>query len=351
MELEVELNKKIGDFSMEAKFSLSGDKHGVFGPSGSGKSTLMSLLAGLAEPDQGRIILDGQVLFDGQQKINRPPAQRRMGVVFQHSHLFPHLTVKKNLLYGWQRTKPADRRGSPGEVIEALELEPLLVRDVTTLSGGERQRVALGRTLLSCPRLILLDEPLTGLDQEMKLQIIPYLKTALAQFAIPFLFISHSLEEIRLLTDNVLLLGGSEVEQLAPEELARRHFLGNSRRGYANLLHLGEPTAHGDLWRYNWQGAQLILTEPGGQGDTIFELGAKDITLFKRHPEATSARNMLDCQVTDLWRDGNRVGVELAVAGGRLVSQIVPDSARELGVCKGAKIVAVIKASAFRKLY
>ncbi|MDA3786134.1 MAG: molybdenum ABC transporter ATP-binding protein [Deltaproteobacteria bacterium] len=351
MLLEVDVAKKTGNFSFQAAFDLTGKKWGIFGPSGSGKSTLMHILAGLLTPDRGRIILDGVSLFDSEKKINLPTQQRRVGVVFQHAHLFPHMNVRRNLLYGWQRTPLAERKISPEAIIAALNLEHLLERGVDRLSGGERQRLALGRTVLSCPRLILMDEPLTGLDQELKFQIIPYLTKVLAQFDIPFLFISHSLEEIRLMTDEVLIFNQGRMEQRLPaEELARRDLVAGGR-GYANLLHLSSPRLKGDLWSYQWGATELILMEGGGKGDNLFELGAKDVTLFKRHPEATSARNLLPCRVSDLFGEGNRMGVDLLVKGSHLVSQIVPESVRELDLKKGSEVVAVIKASAFRRLY
>jgi molybdate transport system ATP-binding protein len=185
----------------------------------------------------------------------------------------------------------------------------------------------------------------------LKFQIIPYLRKALEQFEIPLLFISHSLEEIRLMTDEVLVFEQGRLEQrLAVEDLARHHLVSGSR-GYVNLLNLTSPRPHGDLWRYNWGSIELILAEPGGSGDNLFELGAKDVTLFKKHPEATSARNLLPCRVSDVFGDGNRIGVDLAFAGGHLVSQIVPEAVRELDISKGAEVVAAIKASAFRRLY
>ena len=193
------------DFRFSAAFSLTASRCGIFGPSGSGKSTLMHLLAGLLNPDRGTISLAGQTLFDAGAGINVPSEQRRIGVVFQHAHLFPHMDVRRNLFYGWRRTETAERRIAPEALIEVLNLGHLLDRGVNRLSGGERQRVALGRTVLACPRLILMDEPLTGLDEELKYQIIPYLKRVLAEFDIPLLFISHSLREMRLMTDEVLV--------------------------------------------------------------------------------------------------------------------------------------------------
>ena len=351
MLLEVDVTKEIGNFSLQAAFNLSQKKCGIFGPSGSGKSTLMHILAGLLEPDRGKIILNGTPLFDRRKKINLPPQKRRVGVVFQHAHLFPHLNVRRNLLYGWRRTPTENRGISPEAIIKALNLAPLMNRGVNSLSGGERQRVALGRTVLSCPRLLLMDEPLTGLDRELKFQIIPYLRKVLDKFDIPLLFISHSLQEVRLMTEEVLVFAEGGVQQrLSTEELARRDLVTGSR-GYANLLYLSRPKPRGDLWGYQWGGTELITIERGESVENVFELGARDITLFKRHPEATSARNLLPCRVIDVFGDGNRMGVELACNGGRLISQIVPPSVRELDIKKGSEVVAVIKASAFRRLY
>ena len=351
MHLTASISKKFHAFELQADFEVSARCCGVFGPSGSGKSTLMNLLAGLLRPDSGRISLSGQVLFDSSGKINLPPEERRVGVVFQHSHLFPHLNVKKNLFYGWKRAKASERRIDPDALVKVLDLDHLLTRGVASLSGGERQRVALGRTVLACPRLILMDEPLTGLDEGLKYQIIPYLKNVFREFDIPLLFISHSLREMRLLTEEVLVFERGRVTEALPvEQLARRQ-LGTGSRGYANLLTLDNPQSQGDLWCYRWGREDLIATEPGSAGENLFELGAKDITLFKRNPEATSARNLIACRVAGLFGDGNRIGVELCCAGGRLVSLIVPESVRQLEIREGTEVTAVIKASALRRLY
>lgn len=350
MELSVSVEKKLGSFAFHADFALSGRKIGLFGPSGSGKSTLMHLLSGLLTPDRGTICLDGTVLFDSTAKINLRPEERRIGVVFQHSHLFPHLSVRRNLLYGWQRTPKAERRIAPEAIIEVLNLGHLLDRGVNQLSGGERQRVALGRTVLTFPRLILLDEPLTGLDEELKFQIMPYLNSVFSGFDIPLLFISHSLLEMRLMTEEVLVVEQGRVQRLmTTEELAQSAWAA-PRQGYVNLLRLGRPSPQGDLWRYRWGEAELVLTEAGENEENVFELDAREILLFKRHPEATSARNLLSCTVSRIFSAGNRVRVELRCGSEQLTVQIVPESLRELDLAPGREVVAVIKASAFRQL-
>lgn len=349
MDLAVDVEKHHGSFRFSASFALSARHCGVFGPSGSGKSTLMHMLAGLLRPDRGTIRLAGQTLFDADAGIDIPSERRRIGVVFQHSHLFPHMDVRRNLFFGWRRTEAAERRIAPEALIDVLNLRHLLDRGVNRLSGGERQRVALGRTVLACPRLILMDEPLTGLDEELKFQIIPYLKKVFQQFDIPLLFISHSLREMRLMTDEVLVFKEGALEgMVATEDLARSN-MATGGGGYANMVSLGRPRPVGDLWAYRWGEVELILTERGEEDENLFELDARDIVLFKRHPEATSARNLLACRVTGIFGRNNRVGVELACGDRRLVAQIVPESVRELGIEEGAAVVAVIKASSFRR--
>ena len=350
MRLTVSVQKKLGQFQFAADFDLAGHRVGLFGPSGSGKSTLMHLLAGLLRPDCGSIRLDDTVLFDSARGIDLAPEQRRVGVVFQHSLLFPHLSVRRNLLYGWRRTAEAERRIEPGAIIEALHLGHLLDRGVNLLSGGERQRVALGRTILACPRLILLDEPLSGLDEELKLQIMPYLNTVVSRFAMPLVFISHSLLEMRLMTEQVLVVAEGQVtRQLATEDLAQSAWAA-PRQGYVNLLRLGRPEGQGDLFRYRWGDVHLILTEPADNDENVFELDAREILLCKHHPEATSARNLLPCTVRQLVTVGNRVRVELQCGAETLIAQIVPEAMRELELAAGRAVVAVIKASAFRRL-
>jgi molybdate transport system ATP-binding protein len=350
MQLDVSVRKQQGTFEFNAEFSLTGRRIGLFGPSGSGKSTLMHLIAGLLKPDSGSIRLNGTVLFDAAAGVNLPPEKRRVGVVFQHAHLFPHLSVRRNLLYGWRRTPEVDRHIDPEAIIEVLNLAHLLGRGVNLLSGGERQRIALARTVLTCPRLILMDEPLTGLDEELKFQIIPYLNKVFARFDIPLLFISHSLLEMRLMTEQVLVVGEGRVErEMATEELAQSAWAA-PRQGYVNLLRLGRPQPHGDLWVYPWGDARLVLTDESDSDENVVELDSREILLFKRHPEATSARNMLPCTVGKIFTVGNRVRVELHCGAQQLIVQIVPESLRELELAEGKEVVAVIKASAFRRL-
>jgi len=351
LNLNVQLKKSIGTFRLDTTFTLSNPRTGIFGPSGSGKSTLMNLLAGLARAGSGYITLDDQRIFDSTKKINLKPEQRGIGVVFQHAHLFPHMNVHQNVLYGYKRTKPENRRIEPDDLFERLGISALLSRNVNNLSGGERQRVALARTMLACPRLILMDEPLSGLDEGYKFQIIPYLNRVFLDFGIPLLFISHSVLEMRLMTDEVLVIDrGRVIQHVETESLAKTIWSGGDK-GYVNLLSFGQPKPRNDLFAYTWGESTLVLTEPGRGEENLFELEATEILLFKRHPEATSARNLLKCTVKNIYSSGNRVRVELECGTKRIIAQIVPESVRELGIRDGCQVVAAIKASAFKRIY
>lgn len=350
MTLDIDLHKRFGNFELNVALQAECGRLGVFGRSGSGKSTLALLLAGLATPDRGSINLDGETLYCSTRHLSIPPERRRIAVVFQQAHLFPHLSVEENLLYGYRRTSAAARRIDPQELSQVLELGPLLQRGVATLSGGERQRLSLGRALLACPRLLIMDEPLSALDEGLKHQIMPYLLAVFARFSIPFILISHAMNELRLMTDEVVVLHHGQVSaRTTPEQLARER-MGWNRAGYINLLRLADPEMDGDLYAYRFGAARLLMWS-GGAGEAVFELSSKDIMLFKGRPEAISARNLLRCTVLSIFELENRIGVELACGGEKLIATVVRQAASELEIRVGEEIYAVIKASAFRRLF
>ncbi len=350
MELHVAAVKRLANFTMTADFTVSGGRIGVFGPSGSGKSTLVGMLAGYIPPDSGEIHLDNECLFSSATKINVPPEQRRIAIVFQQPFLFPHLSVKSNLLYGIKRLAPQHRAIDFTTLVEALRLGDLLKRGVNNLSGGEKQRVSLGRAVLANPRLLLMDEPLSALDDTLKFSIVPYLKSVSEQFGIPYLFISHSLVEMRLMTEQALVVDeGRIVDFTTTEELARMR-MGQSAIGYINILRLAMPRRIGNLFAYPWGRGELLISTGNDRREAIFELSSKDIILCKQHPEAISARNLLPCTVASTFVSGNRIGVELSCGGERLTAEIVESAARELGIAAGCELFAAIKASAFRRL-
>lgn len=350
MELRMAVQKRLGGFSLDLDVMAVGERVGVFGVSGSGKSTLVGLVAGMQQPDSGIITLDGEPLYDSRERINAPPERRRIGIVFQHAHLFPHLNVRNNLLYGYRRCAPQHRRIGLDDLVEVLQIGHLLERGVNNLSGGEKQRIAIGRTILSNPRLLLMDEPLSGLDDGLRFQIISYLQAACESFHIPYLFISHSLLEMRLMADQVLsVANGRLVEQTDVENLARSR-MGLSPVGYINLLRLSAPRRIDGLCAYRWGREELLISAGCDEPESLFELSSKDIILFRNHPGAISARNLLACRVTGTFRSGVKVGVELSCGGEQLVAEVVRQAAEELEIAAGCELYAAIKASAFRRL-
>jgi molybdate transport system ATP-binding protein len=202
--LTVDVEKRLGDFSIAAKFEASGGATALFGPSGAGKTSLVNMIAGLVAPDRGWIALDDRVLFDGAARVNLPAHRRRIGYVFQEGRLFPHLTVAQNLDYGrWMSGAAADA-GERERIVALLDIGALLARRPGRLSGGERQRVAFGRALLMRPRLLLLDEPLASLDRARKLEILPYLARLRDEAKVPMIYVSHQAGEIKRLCEQVV---------------------------------------------------------------------------------------------------------------------------------------------------
>lgn len=202
MTLEIEnLSLPLAEFTLQVQTTFTAHATGIAGPSGAGKTTLLELIAGLRRPATGRICLGGVVLTDVARRVHLRPEERHVGYVPQDLALFPHLNVRRNLFFGHQ----AEASGAmqPDRVIDLLEIRPLLDRPVQAISGGERQRVALGRALLSSPRLLLLDEPLSNLDTRLKDRILPYLQAVRHEFTLPILYVSHLRPEIEMLCDEV----------------------------------------------------------------------------------------------------------------------------------------------------
>jgi molybdate transport system ATP-binding protein len=209
--LSVDVERQIGELALAVRFEAQGGATALFGPSGAGKTTIVNMIAGLVAPDRGRIVLDGDVLFDLAARRNVPAHRRRVGYVFQESRLFPHLTVAQNLDYGrWMRGLPRDEADRE-HIVALLDIGGLLARRPRHLSGGERQRVAIGRALLAKPRLLLLDEPLASLDRARKLEILPYLARLRDEAKVPMIYVSHQAGEIQRLASQVVRIEDGRV--------------------------------------------------------------------------------------------------------------------------------------------
>jgi molybdate transport system ATP-binding protein len=204
--LRVDVTKQLGDFSLEASFTSEGRVTGLFGASGAGKTSLINMIAGLLKPDRGIITVDGETLDDTSARVHIPAHRRRIGYVFQDARLFPHLDVGQNLDYGRRMNRLPDDPAQRTRITDLLDIGGLLDRRPGKLSGGERQRVALGRALLSKPRLLLLDEPLGSLDEGRKVEILPYLVRLRDEARIPMVYVSHDAAELRQLATQIVVL-------------------------------------------------------------------------------------------------------------------------------------------------
>jgi molybdate transport system ATP-binding protein len=217
--LSVEIKKQLGAFTLDAAFESAGGVTALFGPSGAGKTTLIAAVAGLIKPQRGRIVLNGDVLFDADKRIDVKPWKRRIGTVFQEARLFPHLSVRHNLNYGrWVSGIEADPRAFT-HVLELLDIGHLLDRRPGKLSGGERQRVAFGRALLMQPRLLLLDEPLASLDAVRKREILPYLERLRDDARVPMIYVSHDADEVKRIATRVVRLDAGRVAEQTGVEI------------------------------------------------------------------------------------------------------------------------------------
>ena len=221
--IELALRHAFSDLDIDVSLRSDARTLALFGNSGAGKTSILNTIAGLLVPQVGRVMLDGELLLDSARNVSLPVAQRRIGYVFQDGRLFPHLSVRHNLCYG-TKTRDVAQGREFSTMVELLELAPLLDRRPHNLSGGERQRVAIGRALLSNPRALLLDEPLTGLHDEARAQVLDHLRRLKHELKVLTVLVTHHAEEVGMLADEVVRIDAGRVVRQVPvaEFLARR---------------------------------------------------------------------------------------------------------------------------------
>ena len=352
MSLAIDIALSRPGFTLEVAFDSPGGVTALFGRSGAGKSTIAGMLAGLIRPDRGRITVDGDVLVDRSAGIFVPPHRRRIGSVFQDGRLFPHLSVRRNLLYGaWF----AGRRvtGRPfDDIVDLLGIGPLLARRPATLSGGEKQRVAIGRALLMGPRLLVLDEPLAALDQARKDEILPYLERLRDELRLPMVYVSHSRDEIVRLADRLVVIDAGKIVSSGPIAEVSSRFDPTAGSEPAAVLAVSVAAidrSHG-LATLDFAGGRL--TVPAGRlvvgQHRRLQIRARDVAIATGRPDGLSILNILPATILEMHDAGpTAVGLRLDCGGTVLVAEITRLSAETLALAPGRAVHALIKSVSF----
>lgn len=324
--LSLRFTKRVSNFDIDINCELPTDGiTSVFGPSGSGKTTLLRMIAGFEAPASGQIIMQDKVWYDDQNSINVAAHRRGVGFVFQDVRLFGHLNVRNNLSYAWQRCKNEQQRFLYDDVIYALDLRPLLERRVTSLSGGERQRVALGRSLLSQPCLLLLDEPLSALDMKRKAEILPFLSETLRRFQIFTIYVSHAVEEVAQLADHILMISKGRVQAFGSASciLQRPEFQSiTDRLARENEIHVRvtayDQNHHIAFCEFEGQTLSVPLPVKRPVGEVLSVcIHPADILIATQRPQNISAHNIIEGQVDDILWDEDLPYADVYVAVGR----------------------------------
>lgn len=350
MTLSVTLRHRFAGLTLDVAFQAPPGVTALFGRSGAGKTTVVNAVAGLLRPEAGRIVAGDVVLLDTAARINLPPHRRRVGYVFQDARLFPHLTVRQNLLYGrWF----APRGPGPAleRIVDLLGLGALLSRHPGALSGGERSRVALGRAILSNPRILLMDEPLAALDEARKAEILPYLERLRDEVALPILYVSHSMAEVARLATTLVLIEAGRVTAAGPAatllaDPAAAPALGLREAGAILTARVAAQEPDG-LTRLETAAGPLWLPRVAAAPGTTLRLRilAQDVMLATTRPEGVSALNILPTVVQELrLGDGPGTLVQLDAGGERLLARITRRSAAALNLAPGRPVFAVLKA-------
>ncbi|MCC7430476.1 molybdenum ABC transporter ATP-binding protein [bacterium] len=353
--LELDFKFLRENFSLEVKLDLKNTVTGIFGVSGSGKSSLLNVVSGLLNAQEGKILLNGKTLFSSKDKIILPPNKRKIGYVFQDNQLFPHFSVRNNLLYGYKLVEKNQRRFELDQIIDLLELEPLLFRFPQNISGGEKQRVALGRALLSSPELLLLDEPLASLDEKLKRQILPFLKKIREK--IPFLYVSHSISEILQLTEQLVILDKGKILACGEflEVIKNGEFLKLGKSfGLENVLVvevLRNETKNGfTVGRLGKNEVKLPLAHFSEGEKITVSVRPEDIALANEKIYNISIQNQLEGEIFEIKQVSESMILVEVDVGAVIFVEISLKALQDLELKIGKKIFCLIKTQAFLHL-
>jgi len=357
MTLSVAVEHEMGAFRLDARFACGEGVVALFGQSGAGKTTLVNSIAGLVRPRSGRITLDGEVLFDAHRGVNVPARKRRFGYVFQEGRLFPHLTVRQNLAYS-RLFGAASVAGQFSHIVELLGLEDLLERRPGQLSGGERQRVAIGRALLSQPRMLLLDEPLASLDARRRDEIMQYLELLRDEVQIPIIYVSHSVEEVVRLAGTVVLLASGKVAAVGTvEDIMGRPDLRPVTRVFEGGTVIDARVTSQDM-KYDlatlaFDGGTLTVTNLDALiGEPVrVRIRARDVSIALDAPRRISIQNVLHGRISAVGSvQGGIADVSISVGSVTVRSRVTQRAVEQLGLASGLEVYAMIKAVSLDRL-
>ena len=348
----------LAHFELNIDVSFNARLASIFGPSGSGKTTILDAIAGLRNITTGEIEINGRTLFSSARGINRPPQERGVGYVPQEGALFPHLSVRKNILFGATRdTSGKSKDISLNHVLDVLEIGNLLDRPVTKLSGGEAQRVALARAILSQPHLLLMDEPLASLDVTLKEKILPYLARVRDEFEISIIYVTHSLAEVLTLADWVLMIKqGQLVTQGVPKEALRSShaILEIPEEQFENVFSVTLVDSDADAGRSKVKlqtGEELFIPYLAQSPGPLFQIriSADDIIVATQNPEGTSAGNVLPGIIRRIeMREGQ--AMLMVLAGEEFYVKVTAAAVKKLGLVVDCPVFLIMKARSFRLL-
>ena len=321
----------------------------LFGPSGAGKTTILRCLAGLDRPASGTVRVGEEIWLDATRGRFVPSHRRRVGMVFQSSALFPHLTVTENLRYGWRRAGRPGGEGEVGEMLREMGLPGMEHRRPASLSGGERQRVALGRALLRDPLLLLLDEPLGALDQEARSRLLAFLEERLRRLEIPVVYVTHSLPEALRLADRVIRLENGRILEQGDVVSMAPAMASGDRLGVVLIGRSPRWDPAKELTVIETEAGILRIPgrEPGRTSSPHLRIEARDVSVARERPEATSILNILPVRIETL-REGEEGEAVLELRAGRalLLSRVTSHSVRTLDLREGMEVYAQVKAVA-----
>ena len=354
--LKFEVARRLGSFRLECAATFASGVTAVFGPSGSGKSTLLNCIAGVITPDEGCVDILGRVVFSSSARIDLRPESRRLGYMLQEAALFPHMSVRENILYGYGLTPTERRRIHPDELVKLFGIGTLMDRSVANLSRGEGQRVALARALATSPDLLLLDEPTAALDAVMRGTILEFLLRCWRELSTPMVYVSHSLSEVLAIADEVLVLSdgrrvayGKTTDVLVHPDVAKmaeysvlenileaRVIAAGGQTGMSELA-LGEVVLFGPR----------IDREPGSS--VMISMRASEIIVALDVPPKLSARNVVRAVIEEVHEVASGVILYVNV-GVRLVVEITYGSTKELGLARGREVYLIVKASSIMVL-